>query len=88
MYNIAAACTLCAGGEVPQWSLWAEQNTCNSDPLPFQPPTSNQLDTTIPQWAYQQLSANQDFDLPGIVEDDADTSKHIWISRATAPYSY
>ncbi|KAI0779283.1 hypothetical protein C8Q74DRAFT_682084 [Fomes fomentarius] len=82
MYNIDVACTLCAGGDAPQWPSWAEQNKCNPDPGPFQPPPSSQLDTMIPQWAYQQLSSNQDFDLPGIVEDDADTSSGGGMPRA------
>ncbi|KAH9895106.1 hypothetical protein C8Q73DRAFT_487326 [Cubamyces lactineus] len=62
MYNIAAACTVCYTGSIPNWSNWADDNDCDGNPLQFPSHVVNNTQM-IPNWAYQQLSNSKDFDL-------------------------
>ncbi|RPD69646.1 hypothetical protein L226DRAFT_471436 [Lentinus tigrinus ALCF2SS1-7] len=70
MYNICAACAVCSGDDIPQWSSWADENTCDSNPAQFSLPSNVEVDTNlIPRWAYQQLSSAHDFNLQEAVAD-------------------
>ncbi|KAM5536680.1 hypothetical protein V8D89_009607 [Ganoderma adspersum] len=66
-YNICAACEACNGKEQPDWSGWANSNECKPNPAPFPPQV--QLDTNlVPNWAYQNLSSNGDFNLAAAIQ--------------------
>ncbi|KAI9061750.1 hypothetical protein FKP32DRAFT_1677942 [Trametes sanguinea] len=85
-YNIGAACAACHGESIPNWAAWADDNDCGSNPLQF-PSHMTLSQDTIPGWAYQQLSASNDFNLTAaiVTSDDDGPSRPALAAQVAVP---